>query len=40
MQGATTRAQDAKIPGNVINKTNHWNIGQEDVIHGPMCVVY
>ena len=38
--GATTRAQADKVSEDVINWTNHWNIGEDDVVHGPVCVVH
>ena len=28
------------MPESFIYWMNHWNIGEEDVVHGPMCVVY
>ena len=40
MWGAPTRAQDAKVPEDFINWMNRRNTGEEDVVHGPMCVVY
>ena len=39
-RGAKTRSQSAKVPEDVINWMNRWNIVEEDVVHGPMCVVY
>ena len=36
----TTRDQAAKVPEYVIIWTNHWNIREEDVVHGHMRVVY
>jgi hypothetical protein len=39
-RGATTRAQLAQVPQYVIDWVNHWNIGEDDVVHGPMRVVY
>jgi hypothetical protein len=38
--GATTRAQAVKVPQDVIDWVNRWNIGEEDVVHGPVRVVY
>jgi hypothetical protein len=39
-RGATTRAQAVKVPEDVINWMNNWNIADDDVVHGPMRVVY
>jgi hypothetical protein len=39
-RGATTRAQIAKVPKYIIDWVNRWNIGEGDVVHGPMRVVY
>jgi hypothetical protein len=39
-RGATTRAQIAKVPKDNIDWVNRWNIGEGDVVHGPMRVVY
>jgi hypothetical protein len=39
-RGATTRAQAAQVPQDVIDWVNRWNIGEDDVVHGPMRVVY
>ena len=39
-RGAKTIAQYDKVPEDVINWTNHWNIEEEDVVHGLMRVVY
>jgi hypothetical protein len=38
--GATTRDQAAQVPQDVIDWVNRWNIGKDDVVHGPMQVVY
>ena len=40
VQGATTRSQPTKVTEYVINCMNRWNIGEEDVGHGHMRVVY
>ena len=37
---ATTRSQADKVPEDIINWTNCWNIGEEDMVHRPMRVVY
>jgi hypothetical protein len=39
-KGATARAQISKVPKDSINWVNRWNIGEEDVVHVPMRVVY
>jgi hypothetical protein len=39
-RGATTRAQTAQVPQYIIYWVNRWNIGEDDVVHGPMWVVY
>ena len=39
-RGATTKPQADKVPEDVINRMNCWDIGEEDVVHGPMRVVY
>jgi hypothetical protein len=39
-RGATTRSQIAKLPKDIIDWVNRWNIGEGDVVHGPMRVVY
>jgi hypothetical protein len=39
-RGATTRAQAAQVPQDVIDWVNRWNIGEGDVVHGPIRVVY
>ena len=39
-RGTTTRYQSAKVLADVINWINRWNIGEGDVVHGPMRVVY
>jgi hypothetical protein len=38
--GATTRSQAAHITQDVNDWVNRWNIGEDDVVHGPMWVVY
>ena len=38
--GATKISQAAKVPEDVINWTKRWNIEEEDMVHGPMRVVY
>ena len=40
IQGATARSQVAKVPKDVINWINCWNIGEEYVVHRSMRVVY
>ena len=37
---AETRAQITKVTKYIIDWMNIWNIGEEDVVHGPMEVVY
>jgi hypothetical protein len=39
-RGAKIRAQAVKVPEDIINWTKRWNIGEDDVVHGPMGVVY
>jgi hypothetical protein len=39
-RGATTRAQAAQVPQDIIDWVNRWNIGEDDVVHRPMRVVY
>jgi len=39
-RGATTRAQNASVPGPDIDWVNRWGTGQELVIKGPMRVIY
>lgn len=39
-RGATTRAQAANVSQDIIDWMNRWNIGENDVVHGPMRVVY
>jgi hypothetical protein len=39
-RGATARAQIAKVPKDIIDWVNRWNIGEGDVVHGPMRIVY
>jgi hypothetical protein len=39
-RGATICAQAAQVPQNVIDWVNRWSIGEDDVVHGPMRVVY
>ena len=39
-RGATTRAQIFKVPKDIIDWVNIWNIGEGDVVHGPIRVVY
>ena len=33
-------SQYDKVTEYSINRTNHWNIVEEDVVHGPTSVVY
>jgi hypothetical protein len=35
-RAATTWEQAVKVPQDVIDWVNHWNIGEEDVVHGLM----
>ena len=35
-----TRSQYSKVKKGFINWVNHWNIVEEDVVQGPMRVVY
>jgi hypothetical protein len=35
-RGATSRAQAVKVPQDVIDWVNRWNIGEDDVVQGPM----
>ena len=37
---STTRSQAAKVPEDAINLMNRWNIGEEDVVHGLVRVLY
>jgi hypothetical protein len=39
-RGVTTRAQAVKVPQDVIDWVNRWNIGEDDIVQGPMRVVY
>ena len=39
-RGATTRAQVAGVPSDVVDWVNRWGTGQELVVKGPMRVVY
>ena len=39
-QGTTKISQDDKFPADIINCMDRWNIGEEDVVHGPKCVIY
>jgi hypothetical protein len=39
-RGATTRAQAVKVPHDVLDWVNRWNIGEEDEVQGPMRVIY
>jgi hypothetical protein len=39
-RGAIPRAQAAQVTQDVIDWVNRWNIGEDDVVHGPMWVVY
>jgi hypothetical protein len=38
--GVTKCAQSVQVPQDVIDWVNRWNIGEDDVVHGPMRVVY
>ena len=39
-RGATTREKISKMPKYIIDWVNRWNIGEGDVVHGPIRVVY
>jgi hypothetical protein len=39
-RGETTRAQISKVPKDIIDWLNRWNIGEGDAVHGPMRVMY
>ena len=39
-KGAMIISQYDKVTEYSINRTNHWNIVEEDVVHGPTSVVY
>jgi hypothetical protein len=39
-RGATTRAHAVKVRQDVIDWVNRWNMGEDDVVQGPMRVVY
>jgi hypothetical protein len=35
-QGATTRAQAVNVSQDIIDWMNCWNIGENNVVHGPI----
>ena len=39
-QGATTWAQAMNLSQDIIYWLNHWNVGENYVVNGPMQVVY
>jgi hypothetical protein len=39
-RGAPTMEQAANVFQDIIDWMNRWNIGENDVLHGPMRVVY
>ena len=39
-RGDTKRAQALNLYQDIIDWMNHWNVGGNDVVHGPMKVMY